>query len=309
MSASTVRQIHFIISGALSAAARWDWIPSNPAPLTKKPKQPRPQPKPPTADQAARIVAGAWEQDDDWGMLVWLVMVTGMRRGELIALRWHDVHLDSRVLEVRRSYTQRAGKATEKDTKTHQMRRIALDEATADLLAAHRSRYEAQVATLGIERDDQAFVFSYEPDHNELCNPDGVSHRYVAMCAQLGIDGHLHALRHYSATELISAGASTFERWRDGSGMVAEVSPPCASTPRGWPSPTSVPPTFLASRMSRPDPSAKEASGNVFPLRRNDLASERDPVALLSHRQRPGHRLGGAAGFGGGCPCCGWRRP
>jgi integrase len=125
MSASTVRQIHFIVSGALAAAARWDWIPNNPAPLTKKPKQPRPPPNPPTPEQAAQILAAAWEQDDDWGTLVWLVMVTGMRRGELIALRWQDVHLDSRILEVRRSYTQRSGRATEKGTKTHQMRRIA----------------------------------------------------------------------------------------------------------------------------------------------------------------------------------------
>jgi integrase len=206
MSASAVRQIHFVISGALGAAARWDWIPSSPAPVTKKPKQPRPQPQPPTAAQAARIVAAAWEQDDDWGTLVWLVMVTGMRRGELVALRWHDVHLDSQILEVRRSYTQRAGKAIEKETKTHQMRRIALDQTTSELLVAHRSRYEAKVAALGVEPDDHAFIFSYEPDHSRPCNPDGVSHRYVAMCAGLGIDSHLHALRHYSATELISAG-------------------------------------------------------------------------------------------------------
>lgn len=122
MSPSTVRQVHSVISGALSTAVRWDWIPSNPASLAKKPRQP----KPPTPEQAARIVAAAWEQDDDWGMLVWLVMVTGVRRGELVALRWHDVHLDGRILEVRRSYTQRNGEGTEKDTKTHQMRRIAI---------------------------------------------------------------------------------------------------------------------------------------------------------------------------------------
>jgi integrase len=266
MSGSTVRQIHFIISGALSAAARWDWIPSNPAPVTKKPKQPRPQPKPPTTDQAARIVAAAWDQDDDWGMLVWLVMVTGMRRGELIALRWHDVHLDSRVLEVRRSYTQRAGKATEKDTKTHQMRRIALDQTTAELLAAHRSRYEAKVAALGIEPDDQAFVFSYEADHSRPCNPDGVSHRYVAMCAGLGIDSHLHALRHYSATEL-SAGVdvrTVAGRLGHGGGGVTTLRVYAAWVAESDKRAADI----LASKMTRPA-TAKQAPANVLPLRRN----------------------------------------
>jgi integrase len=40
-------------------------------------------------------VAAAWEQDEDWGTLVWLVMVTGMRRAELLALRWSDIDLPS----------------------------------------------------------------------------------------------------------------------------------------------------------------------------------------------------------------------
>ena len=46
----------------------------------------------------------------------------------------------------------------------------------------------------------------YEADHSRPCNPDGVTHRYARMCAAIGIDSHLHQLRHYSATELISAG-------------------------------------------------------------------------------------------------------
>ena len=44
------------------------------------------------------------------------------------------------------------------------------------------------------------------PVHDRPCDPSGVSHRYARMCASLGIDSHPHALRHYSATELLSAG-------------------------------------------------------------------------------------------------------
>jgi len=269
MSASTVRQIHFIISGALGTAARWDWIPSNPATMTKKPRQPKPQPKPPTPEQAARIVAAAWEQDDDWGMLVWLVMVTGTRRGELLALRWHDVQLERRVLEVRRSYTQRAGKATEKDTKTHQMRRIALDQTTAELLAAHRSRCEAHAAALGMKPDQQAFVFSYEPGHSRACNPDGVSHRYVAMCAGLGIDSHLDALRHYSATELISAGVdirTVAGRLGHGGGGTTTLRVYAAWVAESDKRAADI----LASKMTRPTAAAEDdATKNVVRLRRN----------------------------------------
>jgi integrase len=87
MAASSIRQVHWILSAALAAAVRWDWIRSNPAEVAKKPRQRPPQPEPPSPAEAARITEAAWAQDADWGTLVWLVMATGMRRGELLALR------------------------------------------------------------------------------------------------------------------------------------------------------------------------------------------------------------------------------
>jgi integrase len=130
----------------------------------------------------------------------------GSRRGEVLALRWADLDLNEGVAEFRRNYIQRRGKKLVKDTKTHQMRRNALDPDTVELLALHRRTYEERMAQLGARVDDGAYVFSYQPDHSGPSNPDGVTHRYARMCKSLGIDSHLHTLRHYSATELISAG-------------------------------------------------------------------------------------------------------
>ena len=129
-------------------------------------------------------------------------MVTGMRRSELLALRWLHVDLVAGMLRIRRNYVE----GVEKDTKTHQMRRIALDEATVEVLTAHHQRYEATVKELDQEPREDAFLFSYALLHDRPCSPDAVSHRYAKMCAGLGIDRYLHALRHYTATELISAG-------------------------------------------------------------------------------------------------------
>src|SRR3954447_419976 len=139
MAASSIRQVHWIISAALAAAVRWEWIRSNPADNAKKPKQRAPQPEPPTPAEAARIVAAAWEQGDEWGALVWLVMVTGMRRAEVLALRWSDVDLSTGMLAIRRNYVRARARGIEKDTKTHQMRRISLDRETVAMLEEHRA--------------------------------------------------------------------------------------------------------------------------------------------------------------------------
>lgn len=200
--AGTIRETHSIISGAMAAAVRWEWVTSNPADVAKTPKQPRPQPLPPSSTEASRIIASAAEADLAWGMFVWLAMITGARRGELCALRWHDIDLGRRVVEIRRNWVD----GVEKQTKTHQIRRISIDEMTTAMLAAHRERYRQQMLSLELEAEDSAFLFSYRPDFSRPCDPDAISHRYTAMCAKLGITSHLHALRHYSATELISAG-------------------------------------------------------------------------------------------------------
>ncbi len=133
-------------------------------------------------------------------------MMTGLRRAELLALKWFDVDLDVGKLTVRRNYVRVPGKIIEKDTKTHQMRRISLDPATLEVLAEHRQRYEDMARQLQTEPRDDAFLFSHRPERDVPYDPDTVTHRYSKMCRQLGIDSHLHALRHYSATELLSAG-------------------------------------------------------------------------------------------------------
>ncbi|HEX5401479.1 MAG TPA: site-specific integrase [Pseudonocardiaceae bacterium] len=201
---STIRQIHAIISGALDAAARWDWIDSNPAKLARKPKQKRPEPDPPTSTEAAKLSEAAFEMDDDWGTLVWLAMTTGMRRGELVALRFKRLDLDGEVIDLRRNWV--LGK--EKQTKTHQNRRIALDSETVVLLKEHKARVKERVENLGLEFSEEMFVFSSgkTPDHSEPYSPNAVTQRYKDMATRLKIDTHLHALRHYSATELLTAG-------------------------------------------------------------------------------------------------------
>ncbi|WP_447008537.1 site-specific integrase [Saccharothrix isguenensis] len=199
-----MRQIHSILSGTLDAAARWEWIDASPAQLARRPKQKPPQPDPPSPAEAARLAEEAFRMDDDWGTLVWLVMTTGMRRGELCGLRFNRVDLDAELIDLRRNWV--GGK--EKDTKTHQNRRIALDSETVTLLREQRERVADRVCSIGGEFTEDLFVFSgtRSLDHKQPYSPNAVTQRYKDMADRLKIDTHLHALRHYSATELLTAG-------------------------------------------------------------------------------------------------------
>jgi integrase len=109
-------------------------------------------------------------------------------------------------LEIRTSIAQDGSKTWEKDTKTHQQRRIALDEQTVGLLRAYYLRCVHRATTVGLKLVPEARIFSPAPDGSEWLKPGTVGQRYERMCARLGWDMNLHQLRHYSATELISAG-------------------------------------------------------------------------------------------------------
>ncbi len=82
LSGSTVRKIHFILSASLGRAVRWDHITANRAQLAEAPRPAATEPDPPSAAEAARLLGEAWAADPDWGLLLWLTMVTGSRRGE-----------------------------------------------------------------------------------------------------------------------------------------------------------------------------------------------------------------------------------
>lgn len=203
---ATIRKIHYILSGAYKRAVRWRWVGSSPMDQAEPPSAPPPDPQPPTPDEAARLIAEAGRVDPDWGMLVWLTMVTGARRGELCGLRWRHVDLDRAVVTVRRAIAQDGTETEEKDTKTHQRRHVTIDPGTVAALEEHRQRWEDRTAALGLPLWPDAFVFSNAPDGTTNLLPSSVTQRYGRMARRLAIDTHLHNLRHYSATELIAAG-------------------------------------------------------------------------------------------------------
>jgi integrase len=204
---TTVRHVHFLLSGAFGRAVRWRWVAINPVGQATPPPAPKPNPQPPTSSEAARIVTEAW-RDPDWGALVWTTMTTGARRGEICAIRRSSLNLDEgrETVWLRKAIRNEHGKLVEAELKTHQQRRVALDPETVTVLREHLARCDARARALGFELPADAFVFSATPDGSTFLRPDGVTQRYERLARRLGIDTTFHKLRHYSATELIAGG-------------------------------------------------------------------------------------------------------
>jgi integrase len=206
LAASSVRQIHFILRGAFALAVRWRWIAVNSAVTARPPSVAPPNPTPPTSKQAAAMLTAAWEDDPDWGCLLWVAMTSGPRRGELCALRWHDVDFDAQILTIARNYVEFGKYRVHKDTKTHQQRRIALSPESIAVLRAHLERAVERASAVSVELASDAFLFSYAPDSSTPMLPGTVTKKYAGQARALGVQSHLHELRHYSATELLAAG-------------------------------------------------------------------------------------------------------
>jgi len=203
---ATVRQVHAIVRRALDQAARWGWIPANPAALASPPRLGPADIRPPTPEEVSRLLAVAYAADPDFAVLLWLAATTGARRGELCALRWSGVDLDAAELVVARNLIVRGGQLVEKDTKTHAARRIALHNDSVALLEEHRRRCAHRAQACGARLAADAYVFSFDPAGRHPMNPDSVTHRFGRLAKQLGLHFRLHDLRHYAATQLIAGG-------------------------------------------------------------------------------------------------------
>jgi integrase len=135
-----------------------------------------------------------------------LALHTGLRRGELLGLRWGDVDLDRAVLHVRRSLVQSGGVMGFQEPKTSSGRRtIALDAPCVVALREHRARQAEQRLRMGSLWQDHDQVFATEL--GTPLEPSNVDWRFRALLARAGVPRiPFHGLRHTHATLLMKHG-------------------------------------------------------------------------------------------------------
>ncbi len=128
LSPTTVRQVHSVIRRALAQAVRWVWVPVNVAANATPPRARKPHLDPPKVADVQKILAAAFEENTEFGIFLHFVAASGARGGEACALRWSDIDLETGIVIISRSIINTpSGGYLEKDTKTHAIRKLALD--------------------------------------------------------------------------------------------------------------------------------------------------------------------------------------
>lgn len=211
LSSRTIHMMHQVINGALKQALKERLVNHNPAEAVTLPPLRYREIRPLSAEDVARFLAAA--RGDRLYAAFLLDLGTGLRRGELLALKWQDVDFGSGVITVRRSLGRERieGGPTKtalvfREPKTEKSRRtVAVPPEVLKELRNHRARQNEEKLLFGPAYQDNGLVFCTE-DGRPL-DPDNFGKRHARLLKKAGIPHTgLHNLRHTFATLLLRAG-------------------------------------------------------------------------------------------------------
>ena len=208
LSARTVQLCHVAIHKALKSAVRINLLSRNVADAVEKPKIQRPEMHPMTESDLTRFLDAA-RQGNHYA-LFYTYLFTGMRRSELLAVRWCDVDFLGMQISVSRTmqYLIRVtNHVTFKEPKSRKSRRlIALSPSNVFVLEEHRRRQDQIRQSLQLPQlTENDLVFSHW-DGSPLL-PDSITHAWVKLVRKCGLNGvRLHDARHTHATIMLKQG-------------------------------------------------------------------------------------------------------
>ena len=189
----TVRNIHQMICSAYNLAMEQKLVSKNPTQGCALPKVEHKEMKTLTADQLSAFFREA--RDSGVYELYYLDLATGLRRGELLGLKWTDVDLDRGVLKIQRAISRQNGKVVEAPLKTNNAYRPL--PLSADAISV----LKMQKCKVG----NSEWVFP-SPTGGPI-SPDSVLHMLQRVLKRAGLPRiRFHDLRHTFATMALQNG-------------------------------------------------------------------------------------------------------
>jgi integrase len=204
VTARTIGHAHRLLGKALKDAAKNDVVTRN---VTKE----QPAPKVQDAEQIiVRDIPAVVAKLQDWrfGTVAMVALFTGMRLGEVLALRWNNVDLDRKIIHVREALeqTKQFGLRFKAPKSKAGRRDLTLPDILVDALREHRKcQLELRMQLGGGRLSEDALLFA-DIDGKPL-SPHSVSPAWALYADSIGMpEVTFHALRHTHASQLIDAG-------------------------------------------------------------------------------------------------------
>jgi integrase len=205
LSPTTVRLFHMLLHRALDQAVKWRLIPYNPCDAVEPPRKARPVMQTWNAASVRTILTGS--DAHPLGALFRLALMTGMRKGELLALRWQEIDLERGTLAVRRSLTRdRDDRWIIGEPKTAAGRRaIALPASCVAALKRHQRR---QTERMMKHRDVwHADGLVFDRGDGALLHPNVADQQFQREANRLTLPRiRFHDMRHTAATLMLAEG-------------------------------------------------------------------------------------------------------
>ncbi len=202
LSPQTVVHVHRVLRLALKQAVRWRMLSLNPADAVEPPSVQRTELETLDHAQAAWLLVAA--ESSRLYLPVVLALATGMRRGEILGLRWQDIDFSAGKLSVRRSLQQTKDGLQFKMPKSGKGRVVALPAFAVAALRLHKQAQDGNRAKLGDAYADDDLVCGLTD--GKPWPPEYFSSAWGKFRTKIGLGISFHGLRHTHATQLLGQG-------------------------------------------------------------------------------------------------------
>jgi integrase len=206
LSPRTRRHIHRILSSALARALEQQLLVRNPCDAFKKrlPRVERREMAALTAEQSRQLLSAISHTRVYWPVLI--ALATGMRRGEVLALRWRNVDFDNRIVRVVESLEQTRTGLRTKAPKNEKTRAITLPVFAVEELRRLRRQQAEGLLSLGTRQDNDTLVCARAD--GQPMQPRSLTHEFTYLMGRIRDLPRIrfHDLRHSHATQLLLAG-------------------------------------------------------------------------------------------------------
>jgi integrase len=203
----TILEHHHLISRILNLAVKWRYVSENVAQYADPPKVPYVEREFLSEEQARRLIRLLDREHIRYRTMIIVLIYTGLRRGELLGLKWSDIDFDERTLKICRSL-QNLGRneCYVKEPKTRAgIRQLTIGSSLCNLLLEYKAWQDGLRADMGDLWIDSGYIFTR--DNGEYFLPDTITAWFRKFVSKTNLPKvKLHSLRHTNATLLIAEG-------------------------------------------------------------------------------------------------------